>query len=136
MPKVMKSKLLDSYQLLMELRPCQIRVGLLPVKVSFLVWGIYPPASIVPSYCKITLLLCVENLTFQHLFYGRCSEGIGRHKVKMSFLLWLKIPLFCQAQPQLQLHLWLRLALNLTYTTTPPHPPNRKSKKTICILTQ
>ena len=41
MPKVMKSKLLDSYYLLMELRPCQIRVGLLPIKVSFSVWGIY-----------------------------------------------------------------------------------------------
>ena len=48
----MQSKLLHSYYLLTELRHCQIRVGLLPIKLSFSVWGIYLPASIVPSYCK------------------------------------------------------------------------------------
>ena len=42
---------------------------LLPMKVSFSVWRIYPPASIGPSYCKITLLLPVKNPTFWHFFW-------------------------------------------------------------------
>ena len=60
MSKVRKSKLLDSYNLLMKLRPNIIRVRFLPIKASFLVQGVVPPPSIFFS-CAATqyVLLCV-----------------------------------------------------------------------------
>ena len=60
----------------MELSSCQIRIGFLPIKVLFSIRWIFPPISIVPSYCKISLRFKRQNHTCWHLLWIWSSDTI------------------------------------------------------------
>ena len=53
--------------------------------------GIVSPGHTVSKACRQGACLSTLSVKFENysVFYGRCPEGIGRHKVKMSFLLYV-----------------------------------------------
>ena len=86
---------MNYYYLFIELRPCQIRIGFLPIKVFFSIWGIFPPTSIAPSYCKITLQksqfsTSSLNLVLRyHLVIPRATSGYLDQRQHLAEVTWL-----------------------------------------------
>ena len=72
----------------MELRPCKVRIGFLPIKVSFLDWGVVLPPSTLLLYCKITPLSYVSKII---LYAILIVFGLQIPSYYVQDILWTKL---------------------------------------------